>query len=550
MEYHKQHLSIAKDLGDRAEEGRAYSNLGMGYYDLGDYKQAIEYHKQRLSIAKDLGDKAGEGNAYNNLGGAYYGLGYYKQSMDYSKLCLVIAKSLDDKMLESLAYNSIGTIQGQLGDYKKAIEYFEKIAAFSKEQVSTKCKGCAYMNLGCQYNNLGDFKQAIEYLKQALSLLKGQNLRHWEGCVCYNLGSTFENSGALQEASNCYQRSIKIYNDMRVCLQDEDTWKVSFCKTNHEPYTGLWRTLVKLLKFDEALCIAEQGRAQALADLIKLQYDSELSAPSSFDPKAAISSMISDMSTPSLFVALEGNTIYLWLLCKKRNIQFTHKEVKYPLGDVAYYLERLRKDAYKEIRGGFRVKCENRSLDELKEQEEPPSTEEIGAEVVNSSQCKSNSLYLFPELIEGGGEVRVKCENRLLNELREEEDLATTKEIGAGTGNSSQRKSNSLHLFHECIIDPISEFIEGDELIVVPDGPLCLAPFSAFLDSESKYLSESMKIRILPSLTSLKLVEVSPEDYHEKSGALLVGEPCLEQFTSLLGRPLFSPLPNAKKKWR
>ena len=335
---------------------------------------------------------------------------------------------------------------------------------------------------------------------------------------------------------------------MRDCLQYEDAWKVTFCKTYHGPYTGLWRTLVKLLKFDEALCIAEQGRAQALADLIKLQYDSELSAPSSFDPKAAISSMISDMSTPTLFVALEGNTIYFWLLCKGRNIQFTQKKVKYPLGDVAYYLEHLRKDSYKEIRGGFRVIRENRSLDKLKEEEEPPSTEEIGAGADNSSQWKSNSLYLFPELMEGGGEVRVKCESRLLNELREEEDLPPTKEIGAGTGNSSQGKSNSLHLFHECIIDPISELIEGDELIVVPDGPLCLAPFPAFLDSESKYLSESMKIRILPSLTSLKLIEVSPEDYHEKSGALLVGEPCLEQFTSLLGRPLFSPLPFARKE--
>ena len=47
------------------------------------------------------------------------------------------------------------------------------------------------------------------------------------------------------------------------------------------------------------------------------------------------------------------------------------------------------------------------------------------------------------------------------------------------------------------LISPISNLIKDGELIVVPDGPLCLAPFAAFLDSESKYLSESMRIRIL-----------------------------------------------------
>ena len=80
------------------------------------------------------------------------------------------------------------------------------------------------------------------------------------------------------------------------------------------------------------------------------------------------------------------------------------------------------------------------------------------------------------------------------------------------------------------LISPISNLIKDGELIVVPDGPLCLAPFAAFLDSESKYLSESMRIRILPSLMCMKLIHDFPEDYHQKSGALLVGDPCLEDY--------------------
>ena len=71
LEHHKEHLTIAKDVGDRAGVGAAYGNLGNAYRSQGDYAQAIEYQAQDLAIAKEVGDRAGEGKAYANLGIAY-----------------------------------------------------------------------------------------------------------------------------------------------------------------------------------------------------------------------------------------------------------------------------------------------------------------------------------------------------------------------------------------------------------------------------------------------------------------------------------------------
>ncbi len=99
IEYHVQHLAIAKEVGARVGEGVAYGNLGNGYHRvphaapgdckggggpgggghgvgnlgnandwLGDFNKAIEYHTQHLSIAKEVGDRVGEGKAYANLG--------------------------------------------------------------------------------------------------------------------------------------------------------------------------------------------------------------------------------------------------------------------------------------------------------------------------------------------------------------------------------------------------------------------------------------------------------------------------------------------------
>ena len=62
-------------------------------------------------------------------------------------------------------------------------------------------------------------------------------------------------------------------------------------------------------------------------------------------------------------------------------------------------------------------------------------------------------------------------------------------------------------------LSPSAGLLKGDEIVIVPDGPLHLTPFAAFLDEASRYLSESFRIRIIPSLTSLKLFEDCAESY-------------------------------------
>ena len=532
IEYHKQHLSIAKQLGDRAGEGSAYSNLGSVYYKLGDFNKAIEYHKQHLSIAEQLRDREGEEVAYNNLGSAYHGLGDFNQAIKYAKQCLSIAgkplirlaasillghswllmgklfqamqffqdyldiaKHVGNRKSEALAYALIGVVNARRDDFNEATEYLEKALSMAKELRDQKTEAVVYTGFAQILVEQGDFERAIECNKKCLTMVQPSGQKINEGTYLANMGHTYESSGDLHQAVDYYQRSTKLFNEFRV-LQADDTLKVIFRNARQDIYQSLCRTLLKLSKFDEALCAADQGRAEALLDLIKRRYGSQLAVSGSVEGKTGISEMVTDISGPTLFVALSGNSVNLWVIGKDRNIQFTQKEVKYPLGDATDYLNCLRKKTYKEIRGRFRVICENRTLDGSSAEHELPPAEE-----------------------------------------RDEE-----------TGNPLQSDENPLRLFHECIISPISNLIEDGELVVVPDGPLCLAPFAAFLDSESKYLSESMRIRILPSLMCMKLINASPKEYHNKSGALLVGDPCLEDFTTFLGENRFSPLPFAKKE--
>ena len=53
IDYHERILEIARELGDRWNEGAAYGNLGNAYQSLGDFKRAIDYHKRCLELQKN-----------------------------------------------------------------------------------------------------------------------------------------------------------------------------------------------------------------------------------------------------------------------------------------------------------------------------------------------------------------------------------------------------------------------------------------------------------------------------------------------------------------
>ncbi|CAH3198963.1 unnamed protein product [Porites evermanni] len=118
--------------------------------------------------------------------------------------------------------------------------------------------------------------------------------------------------------------------------------------------------------------------------------------------------------------------------------------------------------------------------------------------------------------------------------------LSIAKEVGdrVGEGHAYYCLGTSL-LAEGCLNEALFHFKSSVETIV-PDGALSLAPWAA--------LSESLRIRTVPSLTCFKLIIDSPDDYHCKSGALLVGDPCLKKVTDKWNNPIYNELPFAKKE--
>ena len=107
-------------------------------------------------------------------------------------------------------------------------------------------------------------------------------------------------------------------------------------------------------------------------------------------------------------------------------------------------------------------------------------------------------------------------------------------------------QSSALKKLHDIIITPIADLIEGNELTFLPERPFCLVSFAALQDSDSSYESDSFRIRVLSTLSTLQLIHDCPADFHIKTGALLVGDPCFRDII-YQGRRLVQ-LPGARKE--
>ena len=476
IEYHEKLLKIAKEIGDRAGKGQANGNLGIAYQSLGDYQKAIEYHEKHLQIAKEIGDRAGEGGAYGNLGIAYQALGDYQKAIEYHGKHLKIATEIGDRAGKGHAYGNFGIAYQSLGDYEKAIEYHEKHLKVAKEIGDRSGEGRAYGNLGILYKSLGDYQKAIEYNQKLLKIAKEIGDRAGEGNAYHSIGHGLFFLEQFKNAADNFRCAVEAFNAVRSCLKSEDDWKINFRELYETSYIGLWQSLLRIEKLDEALLAAEQGRAQTLTDNLLIQYKLPASLlAATIDLKDIVSRFFTELSSPTLFLAVDGLTINIWLLSRGKKVIFRKGTLE---GD--------RRETYP-----VRTLLQN-------------CLEKIQTEVS-----------------------AVGCEDRTLDELPF--DCQSSREEGEEVKKPFQSLDNHFKAFYDGIFRPIADVLELQDngLVIVPDGALSFTPWAAVI--------ESIRIRTVPSLTSYQLILSVPDGHHKKTGALLVGNPCLKQLKKPLG---------------
>ena len=502
-EYYDKALEINIEIGDRRGEASAYENLGKVFHSLAEYDKAKEYYDKALEINIEIGCRQGEVQTYGILGHLSINRGKYSEANENIRKALALASEIGDRVVEAKCYHSLGLLFEEIGDSVKAKEHVQKALTLLMEIGNRGGEAACYANLGSLYISHGENVKGEEYLAKAISMSTNIGALEMEWMCYKNLALAKVSAEKSREAFPFLFKSVEISEVCRGFLKDNDEFKILYSDMTMSSLKLLSKLFCDAGSPKKALFAEELGRARALSELMAAQYsvESQISAdPQSWNDTANFVNLESDCTC--LYISYIDQNLLLWILKASGDIQYRTLTVdkKTLQAQLATNLDEYFANIAQSFRS-FGVlpeeKCEDRSLD--------------GTE----SKLDSSHQENVPVLREAKNEVDPKP---------------------------------SLTLFYQMIIAPVANLLETPEIIIVPERSLFRVPFPALLDEKGKYLSESFRIRIVPSLTSLKLIQNSPADYHNQTGALIVGEPDVGKVILKDKCETFTPLPCARNE--
>ena len=549
QEYLHKALTIYTEIGDKNGQASCYLGLGKVFYSVGEYAKAQEYLHKALTICTEIGDKHGQALCYGNLGIVFRYVGEYAKAQEYRHKALTINTEIGDKHGQALCYISLGNMFYFVGEYVKAEDYFQKALTINTEIGDKDGQASCYLGLGIVFYSVGEYAKAQEYLHKALTICTEIGDKHGQA-LCYgNLGAVFLSVGECAKAEKYYREAIQISKDLgdielqfishlnlHYCslaltgnavealsnllasiercermlnfLGNNDRYKILFFDNHASPYRLFSSLCSSSGKHYEALHVVELGRARALADLVSDRYFVEKQVSLNLESFAGILKIIRENSNRTfLYISYHGENIFLWTAKQSKPIAFRSTKV-----------------------------CESYVSEHGK----------ISVDDLFKNESLLRNFHVLPQEQSEDRSLFSSYANQLTNEANLEDSLSSLRPFLNEEEENTDPEPLTLFQVYDMLIAPVSDLLEGSEIIVVPDRCFFQVPFAALHDERNRFLSDTFRIRIVPSLTTLKLILDSPADSHSETGALIVGEPKVTDVYFKGESRYLCPLPGAK----
>ena len=455
-----------------------------------------------MGCCKELEDRIGKGHAYCKLGDAYSCVGQDDQSKEFYELYLRISKELGNMVGECQAYRRLSNVSQYLSGYEQAVEYQKQHLDIAKRLGDRSEEGFAYGQLGSIFHSLGEVEKAIEYYYKQLSIICEIGDRNELIKACGNLGRVHHSLHEFKKAIEYHETQLSIAKT-EGRRADEARAKYELGR-NFESLESLteaaqnYRSSAEL--FEEIRAHLPRKKNSFFQDKWKINF---------FDAQQCVNTALCrtllklNKVSEALVVAENGRAQSLVDILRSR----------YGIGSFHSLsaTQALMNDTFNWI-----------------------STNTVVL------RLDGDKIYIWLLLPAKAGQ-KVQFVKRTIDSAQDVE--AFWKAMG-GTRSPASLLSNddkeildlssSLCLIHRLVFGGISDFLQGEELVIVPDGPLYFVPFAALRESiQSNYFFELFRIRLFPSLTSMKIIADSPQDYHRNSDGLLVGDPYNDEIASL-----------------
>jgi len=525
IDFFQQSLLIAHQIGNRWIEADSLGNLGSAYHFLGNSQKAIDYHQQSLEISQQIGNRQGEAHSLIILVMTYLSQGDHQRAIDFLQQSLAIFQQIGNRKGEAASLRALGDAYLFLRDHQKAINFLQQSLQIEQQIGNHEGKAASLGSLGNAYRLLGDHQKAIDFFQQSLDICQQTGSRPGKACSLEGLGLAFFESGNLTAAETTLKQAMKVYESLRVGL--EDKYKISIFERHSNTYQMLQQVLVAQNKTNDALEIAERGRARVLVELLKQNSSPQSDTQPLKNPSLEQIKQIAGQQNTTLveYSIVSSRKLYIWVISPTGKIEFRAVDLPQETslkelvtnGQACILLDKCRSDINQTLPTiGDWVKLKDDQFSEP-------------WQVVSIEQ---NTLKLRLESWEKGTTIQRPITDvvKIVNSL----------------------KRQHLQQLHQLLIQPIADLLpknENDRIVFIPHKQLFLVPFPALQDEDGKYLIEKHTILTAQSIQVLSLTRKKRQQLPDSvQGALVVGNPTMPKVRTRAGKTpeQLSNLPHAE----
>ena len=215
---------LALRANDLKSMARIYNLRGNIFLDKGSFNSSLRCYSRALEISDRIKFEDGIVKAYANLGVTNYLVGNYDRAIDFYNLAIPRLETRQDSNTLAIVNSNLATFYQLVGDYDMAIDVCKKALSYLKE-TDNLGKATAYVNLGRNYSELFDYQRAIEYYKIALDLsIENGNIRNMITCF-NNLGTSYVGLGQFDKGVTNLEKGLKMAEKHKM---DSDVAQLKF----------------------------------------------------------------------------------------------------------------------------------------------------------------------------------------------------------------------------------------------------------------------------------------------------------------------------------
>jgi CHAT domain-containing protein len=573
---------------DRTGEGIATTRLGLSYYRLGQYQNALEALQQGLVIHQEVRDRAAQSRreadvkflssrdqmreAIEGLGLVYMQLAQYPKALDYFQQVLSLSgRSQPYYGWDGQVFNHIGNVYFRLGQYPKALEYYQQAFVVVEEAGFPLGRdGKARMKPPGEVNDAiygwqRRIPRTLQLLDQALkpTFYEPARIYPWARSLLLmtfnNVGRVYTTIGPVAKGTQFHLKAL----EMSRFVADPTLQGQTFNFVG-ESYRLQGDPQEALKYYKPALEISQRTGDRALAGLTLTNMGTAWQQADNLEAAAtALKNAVAAWEAVRPGLA-DANMVSLFETQLKTYQQLQQVLVAQNQPELALEVaEQGRARAFAEL-------LARRSTATDQPASAPPTLAQMqqiarrqAATLVQYSVIPDRTLYIW--VIQPTGTIsfrqvdlqstlRGKSLAEFVSTIRGQTLGVQARGIGvtARTGTRDDRPQlPGFQSLYQVLIAPIADQLPTDptqRVILLPQGPLFLVPFAALQQPSGKYLIEQHTLLTAPSIQALGLLDRAPQ---KSSGTpLVVGNPLMPVVRVTAGAPPepLSRLPGAERE--